>query len=90
MRNRKSPWLLLILALLGALIGGTAGELLSGYPLFAWMSLGGPNGTRQLFAFSMLPAFDLHVLRVGFDVAVRVNAGSLIGMILGVLVYWRM
>lgn len=87
MRNRKSPWVLLLLLLSGALIGGIAGELVSQYQYFSWVSLGGTNGYRELFAFSFNPLIDAHIIRFGFDFAFRINAGSLLGMILGIIIY---
>ena len=90
MRNRRSPWVLLLLILAGALIGGVAGGILARYPSLAWISLGGANGYRELLAFSMNPLVDTHVIRLGFEFALRVNAGSLLGMILGIILYTRM
>lgn len=87
MRNRKSPWTLIILLLSGALLGGIAGELLSQYPFFSWVSLGGTSGYRELFAFSLNPLLDTHVIRLGIDFAFRINAVSLLGMILGTFIY---
>lgn len=90
LRNKKSPWVLLLLILAGALIGGIAGGILSQYPSLAWVSLGGTNGYLELFAFSMNPLVDTHVIRLGFEFAFRVNAGSLLGIILGIIIYVRM
>ena len=90
MRNRKSPWVLLITLLVGALVGCIAGELLSGYSGFGWIGLGGANGYRELFSFSLNPLVDTHFMRLGFDVALRINAGSLLGIVLGILVYAKM
>lgn len=87
MRNRKNPLILIILLLVGALAGGILGEFLSRYGYFSWMSFGGVNGYKDLFAFSMNPAMDFRVIRFGFDVALKVNAGSIVGMILGILVF---
>lgn len=89
MRNKRSPWFLIIFLLFGALIGGFVGQLLSQYPYFAWMSLGGANGYRHLFSFSLDPAFDFHVIRLGFNMVLRINVGSIIGMILGVLIFMK-
>jgi hypothetical protein len=90
MRNRKSPWILLLTLLTGALIGGIAGELLFGYSGFGWIGLGGANGYRELFAFTLNPLVDTHFIRLGVDIALRINAGSLLGMILGIIVYARL
>jgi F0F1-type ATP synthase assembly protein I len=89
MRNKRSPWLLVVLILSGALIGGLLSELLAGNPFFAWMSFGGANGYRELFAITFNPLVDSGVMRLGFDLALRVNAGSILGMILGILIYMK-
>lgn len=87
MRNGRNARVLVLLLLLGALAGGLAGEFLVRYPYFTWMSFGGANGYRELFAFSLHPAFDFRILSFGLDFALRVNAGSIIGMILGVILF---
>lgn len=89
MRNKKSPWILLILVMFGSLIGGIAGEFLARFPYLYWMDFGGVNGYRDLFSISMDPAFDIRILRFGFDVALRVNAGSILGIVLAVFVFIR-
>lgn len=90
MRNRKNPWILVILLLAGAIIGGFAGELLSRYPYFAWMGLGEPGGYKELFAFTLNPAINTGIMRLGFDFALRINAGSIVGMILSVIAFLRL
>ncbi len=90
MRNKKSPWVLLLLLLAGAMIGGIVGELLAQNPGMAWIGLGGTKGYRELLAFSLNPLVDTHAIRLGFDFVLRVNAGSLLGMILGIIIYTRM
>lgn len=88
-RNKRSPWVLLVLVLIGGLIGGFLGEALSYNPYFTWMSFGGVNGYKELFSFSLKPAFDFRIIRFGFDLALNVNAGSIFGMIVAIIVYMR-
>ncbi|NJD04774.1 MAG: DUF4321 domain-containing protein [Ruminiclostridium sp.] len=38
----------------------------------------------------MNPLIDTHVIRLGFEFALRVNVGSLLGVILGIILYARM
>ncbi|MCR4435264.1 MAG: hypothetical protein QHH06_07990 [Clostridiales bacterium] len=87
MRSKRSPWILCLLLLSGALIGGIAGEYLSRLPYMGWMGFGGVNGYRDLFAFTLDPLIDVRVLRLGLNFALRVNAGSLIGIILGIILF---
>jgi len=90
MRGKRNPWLLVVLLLAGALIGGFVGEFLSRYPYFTWISFGGTNGYRELFGFSFTPLIDSGTLRLGFDVALRINAGSILGMIISILIFLRL
>ena len=89
MRNKKNPWILIIFLLSGALIGGIAGELISQYQSFSWVSLGGSSGYKELMAVSFNPLIDTHTIRFGFDFVLRINAGSLLGMILGIIIFTR-
>jgi hypothetical protein len=89
MRNKKNPMLLFVLLLFGALIGGIAGEFLSRYPYMSWMSFGGVNGYRDLFSFSLNPALDFRVIRFGFNLALKVNFGSVVGIILAFFVFLK-
>ncbi len=89
MRKSGSGWILLILILSGALTGGIIGEILSGYPFIKWMSLGGADGYRELFSFNFNPLFDASVIRFGFNLSMKVNGGSIIGVLLTLLFYSR-
>lgn len=73
----------------GAVIGGLVAEILSPYPFFQWMSLGGSEGYRELFSFNLDPLLDTYALRMGLNLAVRINAGSIIGIFLAILLYTR-
>lgn len=87
--NRRNPWVLLLLIFIGALIGGVGGEALSQIPYMDWISFGGLNGYQELFAVSFHPLIDFRILRFGFDFALNINAGSIVGMLLSILLYVR-
>ncbi len=87
MRRHRNVWVLLISVLCGAIIGGLAGELLSVYPFFRWMSLGSSSGFRELLSVSLNP-IDAYVIRLGFSFAIRINAGSLIGIFVALVFYY--
>jgi hypothetical protein len=89
MRNKRNPWLLFVLLLFGALAGGIAGEALSGVSFLQWMSFGGKDGYRDLISFT-LRSVDFRVVKIGFDFALRVNAGSIIGIVLSIFAYMKM
>ena len=88
MRNKRNPWVLLLILLFGALVGGIAGEALSKVKYFEWMSFGGINGYRDLISFT-LQSLDFRIIKIGFDFSLSVNAGSIIGMILAFFAYIR-
>jgi len=90
MRNKRSPLILLILLLFGALIGGILGELLSNLTYFKWMSFGGLNGYKDLFHFTLNPAMDFKVIKLGFDISFRINAGSILGIIIAFFTFLKM
>ena len=90
MRSRRNPWLFILLILVGALAGGLTGEALSRHPYFAWMSFGGINGYKELLAFSFDPAIDVGIIRFGANFSLKINAGGVIGMILGLLIFLRL
>jgi hypothetical protein len=89
MKGKRNPWLLLVLLLFGALVGGIAGEALSGMRFFEWMSFGGKDGYRDLISFT-LKSMDFRVIKIGFDFALRVNAGSIIGIVLSIFAYMKL
>lgn len=87
MRRTRSYKRLLIFVLAGAVIGGILGEILSQFKGLEWIALGGSNGYRELFSLNYNPLINTNFLRLGFDLAVRVNLGSIIGIITGVILY---
>ena len=89
MRRARNPWVLVVFLLTGALVGGFAGELLSQYSFFEWMNFGSSSGSIKLFSLSLNPLIDTHILRFGLDLAMRINAGSIIGIVFAILLYTR-
>ena len=90
MRNRRSPFVLLLLLFFGALAGGLVGEFLSRFAGFEWISFGGVNGYKPLVSVSLNPLIDVRVLRFGFNFALDINAGSILGMGAGIFIYARL
>lgn len=87
MRKGKNGWIFLLLIIVLSLAGGLLGEILSQYKFFSWMSLGGQNGYITLFSFDLNPLIDFHLLKINFGLTMRLNVGSIIGMILAVIIY---
>ncbi|NSW89501.1 MAG: hypothetical protein HPY74_02265 [Firmicutes bacterium] len=89
MRRSRNPLLFVIFILVGGLLGGILGEILSQLQGLAWIKMGGVNGYRELFSFSFDPLISTNFLNVGLSLAVRVNFGNLVGIIIGGLLYLR-
>jgi hypothetical protein len=87
MKNGKNGWILLLLIIVLSFAGGFLGELLSQYKFFSWMSLGGRNGYITLFDLNFTPLIDFHLIRFSFGLTMRINAGSIIGAILAIILY---
>jgi hypothetical protein len=81
--NYRSPWILIILLILGGIIGSLIGDALSGIPalrvLATSTSVGLPAATLQL---------DVLTLTLGFTA--KINLFGVIGLILAFLVYRRL
>lgn len=89
MRRSRNPVLFVVFILVGGLLGGILGEILSQLHGLEWIKMGGANGYRQLFSFSFNPLISTNFMDFSLSLAVRVNFGSLIGIIAGVLLYFR-
>jgi len=88
MRRNKSYKSLIVFMLTGAVVCGILGEILSQFKGMEWISFGGVNGYRELFSLNYNPLIDTNFLRLGLNVTVRVNLGSVVGMIAGVFLYF--
>ncbi len=82
----KSFWVIFLFLVLGAIIGGIIGELISGFPL----------GGATALLVKTYPVFDvppvtinLYVIKFVFGVSFHPNLISLIGMIAAYFLVWR-
>ena len=77
----KSPWLLLILLVIGGLIGSLLGMAFGNYlPIL--------NQSFQPIGLSPA-AIDLLVVKVTFGMLLKLNVASIIGFVLALFVYFR-
>lgn len=88
-RRSKSTLLFFIFVLVGGILGGILGEILSQFQGLAWIKMGGANGYKELFSFSLDPLISTNFIRFGISLTIRVNLGNLIGIILGALFFLR-
>ncbi len=77
----RNPWVLLVLLLTGAVIGGFLGQYLSQY--FPFLQYNYPIGIREPFFL------DLGFLSIIFGFVVNINVAGMIGLIVAVLVFFR-
>lgn len=89
MKKTRHLWLIILMVVLAAIIGGFIGEYLTQYPFFKWMSFGADNGYREIFNINLNPLLDTCVLSFGFSLALRINAGSIIAMIIAIIIFGR-
>lgn len=82
-RHYRSPWLLVILLVLGGILGGLVGQALSGVQHLAFINQGPSVG----FQASTL---NLDFLAVTFGFTFRVNPVGILGFIAAFLVYLRL
>lgn len=87
MKVSKPFWYILIIILAGALCGGFLGEFLSQYQFFSWMSFGGTG--YRLISLDLNPLINTHILEFGFNLAIRFNMGTIIGIFLFLLAFGR-
>ncbi|MEW5761613.1 MAG: DUF4321 domain-containing protein [Bacillota bacterium] len=79
-RNPRNPWLLVVLILLGGLAGSALGQLLA--PTFPFLG--------QALRAGLEPStLNLQFFTITFGFSVKVNVLTLLGFILGYVVYRR-
>ncbi|MFZ5942745.1 MAG: DUF4321 domain-containing protein [Bacillota bacterium] len=78
----KSPWLLVILLVIGGLIGTLLGQTLGGYlPILK-------TGFQPI---GLAPtSINLVVLTITFGLIININVASIIGFLLALFIYFRL
>lgn len=81
--NYKSPWILLILLVIGGILGSILGQLMSSFSALSFLNEGRVVG--------LPPAtLNLEVLAITLGFTFKVNLLSLLGFIFAFYVYRRM
>lgn len=86
MRRDRNPWILLLLLLVGVVIGGLLGEVLSQYKYLGFLSYGKQFGINLEQPFML----DLYVIKASFAVVFNINVASIIGIILSIIIFNRL
>lgn len=77
----KNHWALFLILLAGIVLGGFMGSLAAGVPGLSWLNYGQSFGLSQPFVL------DLGILVITFGLSIRITIASIIGIIIGIVVY---
>lgn len=74
---RKNNWACFLLIMAGIVIGGFIGNLLP----IDWLNYG------QTFGLSSPIVFDMGIMCITFGLSIKITIASIIGIIVGILIY---
>ena len=80
-KSRKSNVVLIIILLCGIVLGGFLGTFASKVGVLSWLAYG------QTFGLSSPLVLDLGILSLTFGFTVTINIASIIGLIIGIIIY---
>lgn len=79
--SRKNNWVLVIILLCGIVLGGYLGTLASKVGFLSWLGYG------NTFGLTSPVVLDLGILVLTFGLTITINIASIIGLIIGIIVY---
>lgn len=79
--TRKNNWILLIILLCGIVLGGYLGTLASDVGFLSWLAYG------KTFGLTSPMVLNLGIMVVTFGLTITINIASIIGLIIGIIVY---
>ena len=79
--TRKNNWTLLVILLCGIVLGGFLGQLASNVSFLHWLAYG------NTFGLTSPVVLDLGVLVLTFGLTININIASIIGLIIGIIIY---
>lgn len=77
----KGKWTFLLILLSGIVLGGFIGYLCRGISWLSWLNYG------QTFGLSSPIVLDLGILVLTFGLTITINIASIIGIIIGIIIY---
>lgn len=80
-KDAKNNWTLLIILLCGIVLGGFIGTLASKVSFLSWLGYG------STFGLTSPIVLDLGILVLTFGLTITINIASIIGLIIGIVVY---
>lgn len=81
MNSKKNNWTLLVILLCGIVLGGYLGTLASNVSFLSWLNYG------NTFGLTSPVVLDLGILVLTFGLTISINIASIIGLILGIILY---
>ncbi len=80
----KNYWTLLIILLSGIVLGGFLGYLCRNVSFLSWLNYG------QTFGLSSPVVLDLGIMVITFGLTISINIASIIGIIIGIIIYKKL
>ena len=80
----KSKWTLLLVLLSGIVLGGFIGYLCRDISWLSWLNCG------QTFGLSEPVVLDLGIMLITFGLVISINIASIIGVVIGILIYKKL
>lgn len=80
----KSKWTLLLILLSGIVLGGFLGYLCRNIGWLSWLAYG------QTFGLSSPVVLDLGIMVFTFGLTISINIASIIGIIIGIIIYKKL
>ncbi len=81
MAREKNIWILLIFLLSGIVIGGLLASFAAQVSWLQWLSYGEEFGT------SGPVGLDLSILKLSFELRIKITVASIVGMIIAAIIY---
>lgn len=81
MNSKKNNWTLVIILLCGIVLGGFLGTLASKISFLSWLGYG------DTFGLTSPVVLDFGILVLTFGLTISINIASIIGLIIGIIVY---
>ena len=84
MAREKNIWILLVLLLSGIVIGGLIATFAVNVSWLSWLAYGEEFGTNGPLGI------DLSILKLSFELRLKINVASIVGMIIAIFVYRKL
>ena len=84
MAREKNVWILLVLLLSGIVIGGLIASLATNVSWLSWLAYGEEFGTNGPLGV------DLSILKLSFELRLKIKVASIVGMIIAIFVYRKL